>query len=125
MFSPSLPCKASPIYRGLLPLTTMASADFSICITYSSRSPQVRTYSFIRFLRHLPFRDCWSRASQRCACLPSLIGLCMPFLFVSTGFCSLASFNVYLTVNHDFTKVKCDLLTGFTNLPVRDLHPLE
>jgi hypothetical protein len=44
----------------------------------------IRTYSLLRCLRHLPNRDCWSRASQRCACLPSLNGLRMSFLFVST-----------------------------------------
>jgi hypothetical protein len=78
-------------------LTTMASADFSVSISWNLRSPQVRTYSFLRFLRHLPKRDCWLRALQRCAYLPSLFGLRMPFLFVSTGFCSLASFTVCLT----------------------------
>ena len=85
-------CETSLVFHGSLPIATMTSADFSAWNPYSPRSPQVRTYSFLRFLRHLPNRDCWLRASQRCACLPSLSGLRMPFLFVSTGFCSPASF---------------------------------
>ena len=83
-------------FRDSFPIATMTSADFSICNSYSPRSPQVKHLSFIRSLRHLPIRDCWLRASQRCACLPSRTSLCMPFLFslprtwcgVSTGICA-------------------------------------
>ena len=47
---------------------------------------------------------------------------------VSTGVCSLASFSACLAANHPRKKPGgrlCDLLTGFTNLPVRDSHSLE
>lgn len=37
------------IYGSSLPLSTMTSADFSICNSYNSRSPQVRAYSFTQY----------------------------------------------------------------------------
>ena len=71
----------------------------------------------------------------------------MHFLFISTGFCSakatswLVANNVHwtfssrsapisasFTENHTSASLStspCDLLTGFSNSPARDLHPLE
>ena len=107
------------------------------------RSPRVRTYSFLRFLRHLLDRDCWFRASQRCACLPSLTSLGIPELrsiisnYHSHDFSSVPDFVVHHYVRYLYAsafdilhciphgKPACGLLTGFTNSPVGDLHPLE
>ena len=74
----------------------------SWCIETESipRPPQVRAYSFLRFLRHLPNMVCWSRALQRCACLPTSFSLLC-------GFCSSDQM----------------FAAGFLQIPPHDEHP--
>ena len=85
-------------------LGTMTSADFSICNSYSSRSPQVRHCSFYWPLLNLLSLACWPRTSQRCACLSALESLRIQFpaetgqaLFVRANIRSPASFRLSVT----------------------------
>jgi len=105
----------------------MTSADFSSSKeleTSPGKDIFPRRVGFPRFLRHLLARVYWLRASQRCACLPTLTSLGMPFLFVSTGWGRLVfavllpSDGVAQTSGHP--KRPCSLLIGFANSPMRD-----
>ncbi len=106
-FSPSLFCETSkfiPFSIGLarIPITTMTSADFLAHRkrVYSKISPGK---SFFLPLMPAPSTHKPSltfRTLQCCACLSQVYMPLMTFLFVSTRFCSLASFSAYLTVNH-------------------------
>ncbi len=92
------------IYDGSFPKPTMASADFLVYRNTESnpRPPPVSTLSFCQFLpdlhdKHFGFL-LWD-VDMLCY----LIRLAMPhirFMFFSTGFCSPASFSVWITPNH-------------------------
>ena len=120
-FSPSLPLwdlHISIVAR--VPITTMTSADFLAHRNrvYSKTSP---SKSF--FLHPIPAASthkpsCTFRTLQWCACLSQVYMPLMPFLFVSTRFCSLASFSAYLTVNHP-ERIRDDLLTFRDVTPAR------
>jgi len=78
----------------------MASADFSLSNAWSGRSPQVRADSFLQSLLDLLQNDITLLDVTMMCLLVLILQPLIQFLFVSTGFCSLASFNVYLAVNH-------------------------
>ena len=96
-FSPSSTCEASVFafcFRGdsSLLLITTTSADFLAYRkqVYSKTSPglappkrlregAVKAHSFNLCSAYLQYKDCWSGALQRCACLPSLYCLIYAF----------------------------------------------
>jgi len=99
MFSPSLICETSEFSIGSLPSTTMTSADFS----YATRSAETSPGKGI-FLLPIP-----AVSTDKRLLVTDLVKLCslilfrqpsIPFLFVSTGVCSLASFSTCLAANH-------------------------
>ena len=116
------------IFSAHVLLTTMTSADFSICITYSSRPPSVRWISLCLSLLHLLFRyypfflkkpeRLWTSAA--CGTSSDLIAsVCSFCSSVQTLQSGLLQFLSHL-------RQPCRLLS-FRARPqrLRDFHPLE
>jgi hypothetical protein len=121
MFSPSLPCKTSLVCQGLFPVATMTcatakalggtrSADFLAHRNriYSKTSPGKGIFPACGRQAspniHWIYQQgtCWLPnlwTSVWCATSSDPTGLCIQFLFVGTGVCSLASFTLCLTAN--------------------------
>ena len=97
-------CVSPPDIFRLVPINYYGLCWLLLNVHDIRRHPQVRAYSFVRFLRYLLHEVCWSRTLWRCAHLSTSCSLCIPLLFVSTGLCSLASFSACLTTNHSRKK---------------------